>query len=352
MKDIIKIMAFSALVSSCGGQGGDAASDVINVKLDVCKEQLTPLDVMDVGEWICIEAEGSGYVGRVKRVEEFDGDFYVLDDLEQKAVLVYDKNGNFKCRIGATGEGPGEYQSILNFAIDRKNRKVVILTHQYQLFMYDMDGSFVKSHMSLTDPISDIVYANGNIWVSTNFLSATESHLIYRFNGNLEQTGEWIGYANGDGGYGSMFNGNLQSVDNSIYYVDNLHGELYVSNSDMDSFDKIYSFSLPNPMLVEIYKDAMTFLEKQRDCDWLYQVSVFPENLLVAYIANAGLYVSIYDFNGKCHKKGEFMGLVPQGSLDESGNVVSAVSIDEYLGYWSKQNIVQPQATPPKMLIS
>ena len=54
-------------------------------------------------------------------------------------------DGKYLRDIGAFGQGPGEYTSIVCAQIDEKNNRVYILPHlQNKLFIYDLEGNFVS----------------------------------------------------------------------------------------------------------------------------------------------------------------------------------------------------------------
>lgn len=345
-KGAMAAVAVCAMMAACSG-GGNAGADgeACVLRLDSSDAVLTPADVMQVEEWVSVDTV-SGYIGNAKKVEVYAGDYYILDNVQQKCVMVYDKEGRFKRRIGAVGAGPGEYPSVSDFAIDEKNGEVLILTGSFQVFKYGIDGTFVRSFSSPTEPFVNIAAGDGHIWLSTNYVSTGECNLLYRYTTDFEADGSWVPYTAGGGAVGAFFSGNLQTVGDKVWYVDNMHLKMLEYDNDSNSFEERYRFELPDPMTPEIMADMSAFMTRQRELDWLYQVSVLPHDMLVAYIASGKLFLSVYDGEGELMKSGEMRGAVPRCFPAGDDVIVSPVTVDEYTYVWANADVPKPAHTP------
>ena len=86
--------------------------------------------------------------------------------LSSSKILVFNKDGKFLRSIGSRGQGPGEYTSISNFALDEKNRRLFIATSMpYRIICYNLDGKFLNSSEIYRQfsSIVDIHYLNNEL---------------------------------------------------------------------------------------------------------------------------------------------------------------------------------------------
>lgn len=61
-----------------------------------------------------------------------------------RKVMLFDTDGNFIRQIGRQGHGPGEYVSVMCFAVDTE-KELVIVSSNYDVIFYDFNGNFIKS---------------------------------------------------------------------------------------------------------------------------------------------------------------------------------------------------------------
>jgi len=94
-------------------------------------------------EW-CLESSNKDkmafYVpGRVEINES--GDIYILDRGNNQ-IKVFDNSRNFKYAIGKEGQGPGEFNFILDYCTDKDNNLLVLERNRVQIF--DSSGIYMK----------------------------------------------------------------------------------------------------------------------------------------------------------------------------------------------------------------
>ena len=135
-----------------------AAQEVIDLpgrdqRLDADFEELFSIGVLDGEDWEML--------GNVMHVSfDGNGNLYIVDGLggmtvaggarvvglgsDGMRVLVFDASGRFVREFGSSGEGPGEFNMPMDFAVMRDGTTVVAdLGHRaYQLF--DADGGFLR----------------------------------------------------------------------------------------------------------------------------------------------------------------------------------------------------------------
>lgn len=73
----------------------------------------------------------------------------------QKDYLLFDHNGNLVCKVGRSGQGPGEYVSLSESLIDGTDGKLYLVpfSGKQKLMEYNMDGAFVRD---INIPINDL----------------------------------------------------------------------------------------------------------------------------------------------------------------------------------------------------
>ena len=110
------------------------STDTTSISFDDCFEVLS---------CIPLEENEEGYISSVRRIEYFDGHYYIGSSNANVGLLVFDRTGKFVRRIGRKGNGHGEYTNIYDFSIDRKNRRVLMFCNRSSLIkVYSLDGEF------------------------------------------------------------------------------------------------------------------------------------------------------------------------------------------------------------------
>ena len=74
-----------------------------------------------------------------------DGEFYVLD-FEDQAVKVFDSTGVFLRSFGGKGEGPGEFQNVIDMDVLSDGRFIFLDTATRRTSFFNNEGTFLNSH--------------------------------------------------------------------------------------------------------------------------------------------------------------------------------------------------------------
>ena len=70
-------------------------------------------------------------------------DIYVFDS-KRPALYVFDESGEFSRQISRKGDGPGEYQLIYDFTLDRLQKYVILLSPYGYLQLYEENGRYIE----------------------------------------------------------------------------------------------------------------------------------------------------------------------------------------------------------------
>jgi len=118
--------------------------------------QLTPTSVFDVFsavELVKLETTPGNLIGIIARVIFHKGNYYVLDSRTQE-VLCFNAEGGFLFKISSLGKGPGEYNNITDFTIDRENGKLILLDAPSQrVLFFDLEGRHLDDRSIVTEQI-------------------------------------------------------------------------------------------------------------------------------------------------------------------------------------------------------
>lgn len=87
---------------------------------------------------------------------------YLLVWNQEHPVRLFDRKGHFLTNIGASGQGPGEYQALYDAQIDEANNRIYMLPWTIgQLLVYDLQGNVLPSiPLCLNIP-------KGKLWINT-----------------------------------------------------------------------------------------------------------------------------------------------------------------------------------------
>ena len=103
-------------------------------------------EVADSIQYIPLETTPACLVGQIDLLIPLDTALVVVDKEIARSVYLFGRDGHFLRQIGQRGEGPQEYASIEDVAIDRERGQVVILdSGSERLLVYGLDGTFVQS---------------------------------------------------------------------------------------------------------------------------------------------------------------------------------------------------------------
>jgi hypothetical protein len=101
-----------------------------------------------------LETNDDILIGDIENVQINDSLIFISDG--NKKLFVFNKDGKFRNKIGAKGNGPGEYLAIGTFFIDEINNQIVITDQaSFAFYYYGIDGQF-KSKKKIDQSIVDI----------------------------------------------------------------------------------------------------------------------------------------------------------------------------------------------------
>ena len=122
--------------------------------IDLTKNHsVSVFDVFSDVKAIKLETSEDCLISEINRIQYYDSRYYILDARSQQ-IFCFDENGSFEYKINAQGRGKGEYHYITDFAIDEKNKQMVVLDPVVQrVHFFDLNGNFISSHDIKSDKV-------------------------------------------------------------------------------------------------------------------------------------------------------------------------------------------------------
>lgn len=112
-------------------------------------------EYIDSVNLIPLETNEDCIIGEISKMEIDNNYIYILDSDVAKTLFVFKKNGEFLRKIGAKGNGPGEYTSIWDFKLLSKNKLMILDFTNNKLLFYK---NFVYTHTEMIDyPIESVI---------------------------------------------------------------------------------------------------------------------------------------------------------------------------------------------------
>lgn len=198
---------------------------------------------------LLLEDNERSKIGSINKVEIIDNEIYIMDQMIAKTLFVFDLNGKFIKRVGQIGKGPGEYLSIIDFAVDAKENSIFVLSYG-KILKFSKNGNFIKS-IDVDNNVIGIFWSNNSLFLKHRPTNNEDIKVISAINDNGKQLSAWLSsskYAKGF--YGDIsfsrkpFTGDDQQVkffthfNNTVYFAQN--GEVFphIEVVAKNSFDK------------------------------------------------------------------------------------------------------------------
>lgn len=113
------------------------------------KERINLSELVSDLEYIQLETDGNSHINQIRsphRNVRFHKNNIIINDISGQ-LLLFDITGKFKNKIGNIGRGPEEYSGADSFTFldNGKDNAVVYSAAQKKAFVYNLDGTYIKS---------------------------------------------------------------------------------------------------------------------------------------------------------------------------------------------------------------
>lgn len=261
-------------------------SDVIKIppiEVDHTYEAILE-DVIDSIYVVPLETTEESFLAVISKVKIYNDIIYVLDG-KSNVIKSFAKDGSFIGQIGKVGQGPGEYNSPMDFFVD--DRGIVVFDNaQCKLLIYDKNLRYVEDKRLpfLCQQVERLSGGDYLFYMTTsqNYhipkilgynLLVTDSLFNIKRRGVYRDEQEWISFF--------TYNSVVRSCD-ALFINDTYTDSIYtVSSSGEMSCAYVLDYDGHRP--IEVYKERGLLKKKRYDKDYYYLFSTFvsDEHVLV-----------------------------------------------------------------------
>ena len=147
MKKCFYLLLLTWVLAACSSQTEENGDNVLKATLKETEVSLK--DLFSRIEVIPLETNDTALMDHVHRIRKVNNKYYILNEdypgFTYINILVYDAEGNFLHTIGKKGQGPEEYPWLIyDMDIDAEKDLVYMMSPSGILYLYRMDGSFVR----------------------------------------------------------------------------------------------------------------------------------------------------------------------------------------------------------------
>lgn len=152
----------SLAMLACGCTGVTSNDTDITVQLAENAEKVLFYDMVNSVSLTALKEDSCCVVGDVKKVEETDSFYFVLN--QQKNMLVkFDKKGALRSSYCKIGHAKGEYITINDFSVDEQQGIISLLADYTKVFLLDFSFN-VKEMYDLKTPLERICAFESSIY--------------------------------------------------------------------------------------------------------------------------------------------------------------------------------------------
>lgn len=140
-RNIAIILLLGVLFAACKHPVRGDASEFLYVG---DKKSVADTSIMKRLSTFSFEDTPNSLLSMVDRVLKFDGHYYLLDK-SMNQVLIFDCSGKYIRTINKIGNGVGEYSKLRDIAIDKIEKKLLMLVQPSSILFYNLDGAYDKT---------------------------------------------------------------------------------------------------------------------------------------------------------------------------------------------------------------
>ncbi|MDR1357407.1 MAG: 6-bladed beta-propeller [Tannerellaceae bacterium] len=179
----IFIISFAALLMGGCRQAADLRNETATVPFSRGVETVNELRLSHIAasvEYVPLETTDLSLLSRIRSNMRATQQYIFIH--AGGGLFQFSRSGRFLRQIGRHGQGPGEYSSLMHYAIDEPNEKIYLLSSP-QVLCYDMDGNWLNNFRIDKDLAWQIALVNDTTLAAYIYdVDGSEEHSVVLYN--------------------------------------------------------------------------------------------------------------------------------------------------------------------------
>lgn len=291
----LQLVVGSVLLLSCSDRTLNI--DSVNIPLQSTDTAMTTFnDYFDISMCLPLEDTNECHISFARRIECFEENYYVFSSNGNVGLFVFGRDGKFIRKIGEKGHGPGEYTNILDFTIDRKNRRLLLLCNMPSLVkVYTLDGTFLEEKVLGNVSLSDIACVNGLILCPTNHQGFTRNEsdsLFYIFDKDFKLVKKHTFISDNSIGTTSFIPANIKAYGDKFVFSDFHEHRTFLLDNHGD-VEKCFQYEDDKLISLDNQKSIKSFMDNQLKSSFILSSSILNDKCITFYKSGKSINLSI-----------------------------------------------------------
>lgn len=291
----------------------------------LCQDLFYPIEIIPLKETT------EFHIRDIKKIENFNDEYYVLCNNSKNVLAVFSSSGNKIREIGRWGNGHGEYGQIYDFCIDKKNQRIMILCANSLVKMYSLQGEYLTEKVISKSALWNIATIDGNILCTSNhqtFTNGEDAFLFYIFDENLNLITKHTNVLSDYMGMFPLLTSLLKTAGNHYIYSDFYMHRIYILDK-MGEVTQIYNYDKKALMPSTLFKEYNLFTENQFKYDFILDNIVITDTILSIYKVGQQVRIALNHRNGETIMNGPIKGPIPKLYTTDGNNLISLSTVED-----------------------
>lgn len=238
--------------------GGTVHHSVLNIERGESGRMIE--DMFCDFELIPLENRRECMVGNCMKVVVEDRHIYLWDVNGKDALLSFNMDGSFHCKIGDVGHSKSEYTYMKNFAVNREEDSIALLDYDV-LRLYDGNGKFIGTK-DLEASWDNMLFSTRGLVLGSHYRGPGMEHLLQIYDIHSGGEKNILPVDSTFISYPPSFVNMIQQVGDTVCFFDFLSSTLFLY--DVDNPDDAES--------IELHTEKMLNPENAKHCNPLGKV--------------------------------------------------------------------------------
>ncbi|TGV01042.1 6-bladed beta-propeller [Flavivirga rizhaonensis] len=256
-------------------------------------------ELFDSIKFVQLETTEKSIIGRIDKLINWDNKYFILDQVQRKAVLVFDDNGKYLNAVGRKGKGPGEYIEPNDININYFSNEIAIWCNTTKkIIFYDFKGNY-KHELKLKYYLKSFAFFEKNkiaLYLDIDFNKFKNKRNLIVINIKGKTLYEAFDEVNTPGPSRGGFNFLSKFTKNNASLLPGYSNKIYSIYSD--KIKQEYEINFGNHTIPENFysKPNIKFTTELRNSDYAYLNNHFdfPKLLIFNFIYKNKIYSCFY----------------------------------------------------------